>query len=57
MRRTQSLKGIIFNASVQYPRHIDELSGWTATGEIEQALASTDVPYSLVHQHNRSTRD
>ena len=42
-------KGVIFNASVQYPRHIQELPSWVATKEIEDELRRSEVPFSIVH--------
>ena len=49
IRRTRSIKGVIFNASVQYPRHIEELPGWVATKGIEDELRRCGVPFSIVH--------
>jgi uncharacterized protein YbjT (DUF2867 family) len=49
IRRTRSIKGVIFNASVQYPRHIGELPSWVATREIDEALRQGSVPVSIVH--------
>ena len=40
IRRTRSIKAVIFNASVQYPRHIEELPGWVATKKIEDELTA-----------------
>jgi uncharacterized protein YbjT (DUF2867 family) len=49
IKRVPAIKGVIFNASVQYPKHIDELPTWVATREIETALRSGSVPVSTVH--------
>jgi uncharacterized protein YbjT (DUF2867 family) len=49
IERARSIQGAIFNASVQYPRHIDELAGFNATREIERRLRSGNVPSSIVH--------
>ena len=49
IRRTRSIKAVIFNASVQYPRHIEELPGWVATEKIEDELRRSGVPFSIVH--------
>jgi uncharacterized protein YbjT (DUF2867 family) len=49
IRRRRSIKGVIFNASVQYPRHIQELPSWVATKEIEDELGRSEVPFSIVH--------
>ena len=49
IRRGRSIKGVIFNASVQYPRHIQELPTWVATKEIEDGLRRSKIPFSTVH--------
>jgi uncharacterized protein YbjT (DUF2867 family) len=49
IRRTRSINGVIFNASVQYPRHIEELPSFGATKEIEGDLRRSGVPFSMVH--------
>jgi uncharacterized protein YbjT (DUF2867 family) len=49
VRRGRSIKGVIFNASVQYPGHIQELPGFVATKEIEDELRRSEVPFSIVH--------
>jgi uncharacterized protein YbjT (DUF2867 family) len=49
IRRTGSIKGVIFNASVQYPRHIQELPTWIATKEIEDELRRSEIPFSIIH--------
>jgi uncharacterized protein YbjT (DUF2867 family) len=48
IRSATSLKGIIFNASVQYPRHMDALPTFAATKEIEDALRQSAIPLSVV---------
>jgi uncharacterized protein YbjT (DUF2867 family) len=49
IRHGRSIKGVIFNASVQYPRHIQELPGFVATKEIEDELRRSEIPFSIVH--------
>jgi uncharacterized protein YbjT (DUF2867 family) len=49
IQRARSVKGVIFNASVQYPRHIDELPTFAATREMERALRKTNMKFSTVH--------
>jgi uncharacterized protein YbjT (DUF2867 family) len=49
IRRAGSVKGIVFNASVQYPRHIEELPTFGARKEIEEALKKGPTPVSIVH--------
>jgi uncharacterized protein YbjT (DUF2867 family) len=49
IRRAGSVKGVVFNASVQYPRNIEELPSWVATKEIEDALKEGPIPSSIVH--------
>jgi hypothetical protein len=39
---------VIFNASVQYPRHLAELPSWVARKEIEDDLRRVAVPFSMV---------
>ena len=48
IRTAPSIKGVIFNASVQYPRHIDELPAFVAINEIEDALRQRAIPLSVV---------
>jgi uncharacterized protein YbjT (DUF2867 family) len=49
IRQTTSIKGIIFNASVQYPKHLEELPAFSATKEIEETLRDGTIPFSVVH--------
>jgi uncharacterized protein YbjT (DUF2867 family) len=49
IRRSRSITGVVFNASVQYPKHIEELPSWVAAREIEAALRKESVPFSIVH--------
>ena len=49
IRRTSSIKGVIFNPSVQYPRHLEELPSFAASKEIEEALRRSTIPFSVVH--------
>jgi hypothetical protein len=47
IRRGREIKGVIFNASVQYPRHIEELPTWVATKGIEDELRRSEIPFSV----------
>src|SRR6516164_11210062 len=47
--RGRGIKGVIFNASVQYPRHIEELPTWVATKGIEDELRRRQIPFSVIH--------
>ena len=49
IRRERGIKGVIFNASVQYPRHIEELPTWVATKGIEDDLRRSKIPFSVIH--------
>jgi hypothetical protein len=49
IRRERGIKGVIFNASVQYPRHIEELPTWVATKGIEDDLSRSEIPFSVIH--------
>jgi uncharacterized protein YbjT (DUF2867 family) len=49
IQRARSIKGVIFNASVQYPHHIDELPTFAATREMAQALRDANLKFSTVH--------
>jgi len=49
IRQTESIKGIIFNANVQYPKHLEELPAFSATKEIEETLRDGTIPFSVVH--------
>jgi len=49
IRQTKSIKGIIFNATVQYPKQLEELPAFSATKEIEETLRDGTVPFSVVH--------
>lgn len=48
IRRTKSIRGVIFNPSVQYPRHIEELPPFAATREVEGDLRRSAIPFSVV---------
>lgn len=48
IRRVDSIKRIIFNASVQYPRHLQELPAFKATKEIEDILRQGRIPVSVI---------
>jgi len=49
IRRERGIKGVIFNAAVQYPRHIEELPTWVATKGIEDDLRRSKIPFSVIH--------
>lgn len=46
--RTKSIRGIIFNPSVQYPRHLEDLPTFEAIREVEDTLRRGTVPFSVV---------
>jgi uncharacterized protein YbjT (DUF2867 family) len=48
IRTAPSIKGVIFNASVQYPRHLDELPAFAATKDIEDTLGQSAIPVSVI---------
>ena len=48
IQRGSSIRGIIFNASVQYPQHFDELPSFAATKEIEDTLRRCAIPLSVI---------
>jgi hypothetical protein len=48
IRRRRSITGIIFNASVQYPQHVEELPPFAAIKEVEDDLRRGTTPFSIV---------
>jgi len=48
IQRARSVKGIIFNPSVQYPRHLEELPTFAVNKEIEETLRRGTIPFAVV---------